>query len=106
MRELPIPIETAGDDDATEMIRIWLAHQDLKISLHLGMWEDADDCDIDEREAWGELLADTVAHIANGMYQSHGWDRDETVERVTRSLLENTKSPKGIVTGEYVDGNS
>jgi hypothetical protein len=103
MRELPIPIETAGDEDATEMMRIWLAHDDLKISLFLGMWEDADDCDIDERDAWGQLLADTIQHIANGMQQSHGWDKEQTIAQITRSLLKNTDCPLGSVTGGYVE---
>ncbi len=64
------------------MMRIWLAHDELYVSLLLGMWEDAEDCDVDERNAWGELLADTIRHIANGMEQSHGWDKKETIAQL------------------------
>lgn len=103
MRELKIPVEVGGDDDATEMIRIWLAHEGLHISMLLGMWQDAEDCDIDERDAWGELLADTIRHIANGMQQSHEWNSEETVAQITRSLLKNLDLPKGVVTGGYVE---
>ncbi|PML75725.1 DUF5076 domain-containing protein [Enterovibrio norvegicus] len=103
MHELPIPTGTAGDDAAREMIRIWLAHDSLNVSLHLGMWEDAEDCDIDERDAWGELLADTVQHIANGMHQSHGWDKEQTIARITRSLIKHSKCPTGTITGNYVE---
>ena len=47
-RELPIPPETQGDDRATEMIRVWLAHNDLHVSLNLGMWKDAEDSEVDD----------------------------------------------------------
>ncbi|BBO27699.1 hypothetical protein AltI4_20870 [Alteromonas sp. I4] len=103
MRELRIPIEVGGDEKATEMMRIWLAHDELHVSLLLGMWEDAEDCDVDERNAWGELLADTIRHIANGMEQSHGWDKKETIAQITRSLLKNTDLPRGTITGGYVE---
>ena len=103
MRELPIPSGTQGDEDAREMIRVWLAHENLHVSLHLGMWEDAEECDIDERDAWGELLADTIQHIANGLNQSHGWDKEKTIVRITNSLLKNTKCPSGVITGGYLE---
>ena len=57
MRELTIPPETHGDPRATEMIRVWLAHEDVHVSLLLRRWEDADDSEVDEREAWGNMLA-------------------------------------------------
>ena len=103
MRELRIPIEVGGDEKATEMMRIWLAHDELHVSLLLGMWEDAEDCDVDERNAWGELLADTIRHIANGMEQSHRWDKKETIAQITRSLLKHTDLPRGTITGGYVE---
>jgi hypothetical protein len=57
-RELIQPPEIAGDEDATEMIRVWLAHNALHVSMLLGMWQDAEESEIDERDAWGELLCD------------------------------------------------
>jgi len=103
MRELSKPIETTDDDNATEMVRIWLAHQDLHVSLFLGMWEDAEESEVDERDAWGRLLADTVQHIAHGLAQSHGWDKEQTTAQITRSFLSNVDLPEGDITGSYVD---
>ena len=105
MRDLPIPPETYGDDKASEMIRVWLAHNDLHISLLLGMWEDAEDSQVDETEAWGRLLADTIQHIANGLNKSHGWDKNKTVSEITSSFLQFSKSPEGEITGDYVGEN-
>ena len=103
VRELPIPPETDGDDRATEMIRVWLAHQNLHVSLLLGMWEDAEDSNVDEKAAWGELLSDVIKHVANGLSDSHGWDRIETATRIRDSLLENLRSERGVITGKYVE---
>ena len=102
-RDLPVPTGTDDDDDAREMIRVWLAHQNLHVTLNLGMWEGAGDCSVDERDAWGELLSDVIKHIANGLAQSHGWDRIATATRIRKALLENLRNPDGVVTGRYVE---
>lgn len=103
MRELPRPPEIEGDPDATEMIRVWIAHEEQFVSLLLGMWADADDCEIDEREAWGELLADAVRHVANGLNQSQGWDRDASIESITASFVRHVKEADPEIEGEYVE---
>ena len=101
IRELDRPTGIEGDDRATEMIRVWLANNDLNVSLFLGMWEDADDSEIDERDAWGFLLADLTRHIANGMMQSHGWDYDESRERIKESFLRQFHNKNNTVEGNY-----
>jgi hypothetical protein len=53
MQELPRPAETIEDARSAEMIRVWFANEQLHVSLRLGMWNDAEDCQIDERDAWG-----------------------------------------------------
>lgn len=103
IRELRIPPETEGDPDATEMIRVWLAHDQLHVSLLLGMWEDADDSEVDEREAWGTLLSDVAKHIANGMLQSHTWPEADTLAKIKKAFLENIEYLERKVTGGYVD---
>ena len=101
VRELPKPPEIEGDLDATEMIRIWLAHNELCVSLLLGMWQDAADSEVDECDAWGELLSDVVKHISNGLQQSHSWDKAETASRIRDSLLHNLQRTDGVVEGSY-----
>ena len=101
MRELVIPPETEGDPRATEMIRAWLAHEDVHVSLLLGMWEDAEDSEVDEREAWGNLLADVARHIANGMHQSHSWDQKDTLSKIKQAFLENMELQERRIEGSY-----
>jgi hypothetical protein len=95
------PPETKGDSKATEMIRVWLAHGDVHVSLLLGMWEDAEDCEVDERYAWGNLLADVARHVANGMQQSHGWEVRKTLARIRRAFLDNLKGKPTDIEGGY-----
>jgi hypothetical protein len=101
--ELPIPPETDGDSRAIEMIRVWLAHDDMHVSLNLGMWHEAENPDVDEREAWGFLLADLTRHIANGMMQEYGWDYDATRNRIRESFLRNFDDKSGDVAGTFTD---
>lgn len=101
IRELCIPPETDGDEHATEMLRVWLAHEEVHVSMLLGMWEDAEECDIDEREAWGNLLADIARHIAHGMQQSHAWEKADTLRKIRDAFLENVDLQERRIEGRY-----
>ena len=87
MDELKIPEGAVDDPDAIEMIRVWIANKDIHVSMLLGMWEEASSGDIDEREAWGELLADLIRHIANGLSQSHDYNPVASERKIANSLL-------------------
>ncbi len=102
IRSLCRPLAIDGDPRATEMIRVWLAHEDVHVSLLLGMWEDADGCEVDEREAWGNLLADVARHIANGLEQSHAWQQRDTLARIKKAFLENIEYQENKLSGGYV----
>nr|WP_315481358.1 DUF5076 domain-containing protein [uncultured Undibacterium sp.] len=102
MRELVIPIENAGDPDATEMIRVWLGNGSCNISLLLGMYEDAEDCDIDELEVWGNILSDIAQHIANGFKQSHDWDEVKTMAKLRHHFNQAIKEHAPGLEGHYL----
>jgi hypothetical protein len=102
-RELDQPSEIAGDDQATEMIRVWLAHNDLHVSMLLGMWEGAEESEVDERDAWGELLADLTKHIANGMMKEYGWDYDSTRDRIRTAFLKHFDDKSGKIEGDFLE---
>ena len=101
MRELAKPTGIEGDENAAEMIRAWIAHNGLHVSLLLDAWHDAVESEIDERDAWGFLLADLTRHIANGMMQSHGWDYDATRDRIKCSFLSNFDEKGQTIEGTY-----
>jgi predicted secreted Zn-dependent protease len=101
MRILPWPDGIEDDQNATEMIRVWIAKNELQVSMLLGMWADAESYDIDEKHAWGELLADLIRHIANGMRQSHGRNKDEAELAIANSLLNHLGYGEDTVEGNY-----
>ena len=98
--ELPCPDPVAGDPNATEMIRIWLAHNTPQIAIRLGMWHEAG---MDEREAWGYLLADVVRHVSQGLAEQCGWPPDETARRVLDALLKYSQDGRDPARGRFVD---
>ena len=102
-KQLRIPPETEGDPDAREMIRVWLAHDDVHLSLHLGMWQDAEESEIDERDAWGIMLADITHHIARGLHQSHTFPVADTMRRIRESYLAALDAKDKLRSGGYVD---
>ena len=103
MRELARPPEVEDDPKATEMIRVWIAHNDLHVSLLLGVWEDVEEWKVEEHEGWGKVLADVVQHIAPG------WSGVTAGRSRTRSGALPTPStrpiaePEGEVSGGYVE---
>jgi Domain of unknown function (DUF5076) len=87
MNELQIPEGIKDDPNAMEMIRVWIGNKDIQVSMLLGMWEEASNFDIDEKEAWGELLADLIRHIANGLTQSHDYNITASERKIANALL-------------------
>ena len=100
MNELQIPEGIKGDANAMEMIRVWIGNKDIHVSMLLGMWEEASNFDVDEREAWGELLADLIRHIANGLTQSHDYHRDASERRIANALLTHLGYGANTIKGE------
>lgn len=103
MRELPQPPLIKSDNDATELVRYWLANDDFHISLLLGMWEDAETSDVDELFAWANVLADIARHIANGLQKSHNWPIEPTMQKLKKYIIEEMDNRSGNVEGDYLD---
>jgi len=100
--ELSLPLTIRGDDEAVEMLRIWISEGTIKVSPNIGLWADAD-TDVDERDAWGRLLADTIKHISRGLALGHNMDRIETATRIRDELLFNLSSHEGAIDGKFVE---
>lgn len=97
-RELSIPPE-ALIHPSVEMIRVWLANEQQHIVLNIGFWEDRG---IDERSAWGIVLADMICHIANAHKVEYGHDPMETVGIIRRVFEAEMDNPTSERIGEFV----
>jgi len=97
--ELPLPPAAIGDKNSLEMIRVWLADDKQHSVLNIGFWEDRG---IDERKAWGILLADMIHHVANAHEEQYGRSADESIERIKESFLHEIQNPSSPRRGKFV----
>jgi hypothetical protein len=96
--ELSIPPE-ALTHRSVEMIRVWLANKKQHVVLNIGFWEERG---LDERAAWGIVIADMIRHIANAHESQYGHDPVETVQIVRRALEAELDNPTSGCMGEFV----
>ena len=97
-KELPIPPE-ALTHPSVEMIRVWLANNQQYIVLNIGFWEDRG---INERNAWGIVIADMIHHIANAHKSEYGHDQSETVSIIRRAIEAEMDNPTSERLGDFV----
>jgi hypothetical protein len=98
--QLPVPGVAIADAASVEMIRAWIAGHKLYCSLRIGAWEH--NPEIDERKAWGMVLADAVRHIGDALTRE-GNDKAETVAVIRASLLTELDRPTTATAGDFVD---
>jgi Domain of unknown function (DUF5076) len=101
--QLPIPGIAMADARSVELIRVWIADKGLHCSLAIGAWEHTPN--IDERKAWGIVLADAVKHIANALSRE-AKEQTENVSIIRASLLAELDRPTSSTAGDFVDGPS
>ena len=94
--ELPIPPAAKSDKKAREVVRAWVADNDLHCSLEVGSWGDK------ERLAWGILLTDVVRHVANALAEK-GLDKEETIREIRQVFNTELDSPTAEASGSSID---
>jgi hypothetical protein len=103
-KSLPVPDAAQRDPKSVEMVRTWIAEGDLFVVLNIGFWESASN-GIDEREAWGMLMADMARHIANAHETEYGRNPHETLEIVRKSFEREIVRPTSSQSGQFTKGN-
>ncbi len=76
--QLAIPPGAAADAKAFELVRAWVAHGELHVSLQMGGWDDP--------TAWGVVLADLVRHVARFYQEQKRLNPETTIERVRDAM--------------------
>ena len=72
--QLLIPDAAKQDENAQEIIRVWIANQNQHFSLRVGLWDDP--------AAWGLLLADLAKNIAKSYEEDSALDACATLKRI------------------------
>ena len=95
MSELIVPPEALEDENATEVLRAWIAHERVYCVLKPEGFDDAG--------GWGILLADVARHIANGLAEARGLEREESLHRIRELFEAEFDSPTDEPTGHFVN---
>lgn len=103
-KSLPIPAPAKRDPRSVEMVRAWIAERKLHVALNIGFWEQPEH-GIDERDAWGILLADMVRHIANAHEEEYGRDPRETLVMIREAFDREIQKPTSSHTGTFTKGD-
>lgn len=104
MHELEKPQGIEGDEDAAEMVRVWIAHGELHVSMLLGaLREEFEDGTTNEPETWGHLLADLTRHIANGLHQAEGISERWIISRIRQEYIDNLADQDHAIEGSIVE---
>jgi hypothetical protein len=102
-KSLPVPPPAKRDPRAVEMVRTWIAEGKLHVTLNVGFWEQPER-GIDERDAWGILMADMARHIANAHEQEYGRDPRETLTMIREAFEREIEKPTSPHVGSFVKG--
>jgi hypothetical protein len=92
MKSLPPPDEAIENQEAVELIRGWVVGEDLQVSIAFAAFGG-------HIEIWGQLLAETVTHIADALSREGHGEQRELYARLHDSLLEHLHAPRSGLTG-------
>ncbi len=102
LNERPIPEAALRDENAVELLRVWIADRKLECSIKVGMYRDG--INIPEEKAWGIILADITRHIANAMQEAYGEDKSKTLRAARAAYLQELDEPTSSAKGDFVQG--
>ncbi|MEZ6042950.1 MAG: DUF5076 domain-containing protein [Planctomycetaceae bacterium] len=101
-RPLIMPTAAEADMNAVEMARIWLAQNKLHCVLNIGHWKETSG--IDERNAWGIVLADIARHVSLALEDSTGTDSRENLKMIFKSFQSELAHKTSEHAGEWPEG--
>ncbi len=84
-KQLTRPDAVEKDEYSVEMIRGWIAERGLACSLNLGHWHH--NSKLDERHAWGVMMADLAREIAIQLETITQQDPSESLKMIVEAML-------------------
>ena len=94
-RPLAEPPDVATSTQSVELLRAWLLDGRLNCVLLPTVWKETPG-------AWGLLLADVVAHLANALSEETGLSRQELHSRIRLALLAELERPTDTPSGAFL----
>jgi hypothetical protein len=100
MNERPIPEAALRDENAVEMLRVWIAEEKLHCSMKVGMYVET--MNIPEEKAWGVILADITRHLVAALESGYSTNRSEALQKIRDSYLKELSTPTSGAAGKFV----
>ncbi len=87
---LKLPKTLTADKKSYELVRLWASSGKLVSVLDLGRFAEMG---VNEKMAWGTVLADFTKHMARGLSEKYGWDEDKTQSEIIAVMLKEIAKP-------------
>ncbi|MBL8483648.1 MAG: DUF5076 domain-containing protein [Rhodocyclaceae bacterium] len=100
LNERPIPEAVLRDEDAVEMLRVWIAEQKLHCSIKVGMYRET--MSISEEKAWGVILADIARHIAKALESGYSANEVDSLDKIRSAFLSELGGATSEAKGGFV----
>ncbi len=100
LNQRPIPEAAVRDEDAVEVLRVWIAERGLHCSMKIGMYRET--TNISEEKAWGTILADVARHVANALESGSSSNAAESLQKIRDSFVAELGAPTSEATGDFV----
>lgn len=101
MNEMPIPHAAFDDENAVEMLRVWIAGRGLHCSMKVGMY--TEEFKVPEEQAWGRILADVARHLANALESGYGADATVSLGKIRQSFNNELEQRPPVSRGGFAD---
>jgi hypothetical protein len=95
------PDAVQEDADALELASVWIAKQGLHCTLKVGIY--ADHAQVDERDAWGVIIADMIGHLSHALQDVYGYEVAKSKAAILNSLLKEIDVPTSELRGFFAD---
>lgn len=100
LNQRPIPEAALRDENAVEMLRVWIAERGLHCSLKVGMYREM--MNVPEEKAWGTILADVAKHVASALQSGYSIDSVESLQKIRDSFIKELGAPTSEAKGDFV----
>lgn len=100
LNQRPIPEAALRDEDAVEMLRVWIAEKGLHCSMKVGMYRET--TNVSEEKAWGTILADVARHVSRALELKYSSDAAESLQKIRDSFLKELGAPTSEAKGDFV----
>jgi hypothetical protein len=96
-RELVIPDAAQEDPKSIEMIRAWIAKEDLHCALNIGVWGEK------EVISWGLFISDVARHVSDALSKGDRYKRHQILEKIRSVFNDELDEPTQETVGSFIE---